>query len=523
MTHRDQSRTLEDLSAEIVGLRASELALLQRLAEVRSMLTKLEVDRGHIVNANASIHSLPDDVFLYIVKIGQELDSDSNDPDSLLHEPFQLLVSRVSRRWQMMVLDAPLLWTRIRCRPRHYLAIERLEAFLMRSQRCLLDITFNMSDIVDHSPPKLSHRIRGAVNLLVSHADRWKSLVVLGGSPAYLSYTLKALRRIKVPQLTHFAVEKLFIDDFRPIPSDFGLFAGDAPSLSSVSFQDCNILSQYLPDLTRITSLQLLYQPRHAGFGDSGWEGLRQTLATLPSLTYLSIPGYVTRDIQSPIKLPYLLNLEINILQPSFVDKLCASLSTPSLDTLVLNSLCLSDILRFVKLSPETPITLRYPALRSLEIRWGGHIELDAGHSIIGEFMHAFSNITHLTMWSEDYDKHFDVVLKHVTEHASGPDGLLPQLQSITIQSPFASDLDVISAMISARIEAGRPISRLVLERVAWRWKRMTDRPAEACRAPSSRRLEQIKELRKIVNLEVQSGRTVFKTVDTYGRYCTCV
>jgi len=403
------------------------------------------------------------------------------------------------------------------------LAIERLEAFLMRSQRCLLDITFNMSDIVDHSPPKLSHRIRGTVNLLVSHADRWKSLVVLGGSPAYLSYTLKALRRIKVPQLTHFAVEKLFIDDFRPIPSDFGLFAGDAPSLSSVSFQDCNILSQYLPDLTRITSLQLLYQPRHAGFGDSGWEGLRQTLATLPSLTYLSIPGYVTRDIQSPIKLPSLLNLEINILQPSFVDKLCASLSTPSLDTLVLHSLCLSDILRFVKLSPETPITLRYPALRSLEIRWGGHIELDAGHSIIGEFMHAFSNITHLTMWSEDYDKHFDVVLRHLTEHGSGPDGLLPQLQSITIQSPFASDLDVISAMISARIEAGRPISRLVLERVAWRWKRMTDRPAEACRAPSSRRLEQIKELRKIVNLEVQSGRTVFKTVDTYGRYCTCV
>jgi hypothetical protein len=428
----------------------------------------------------------------------------------------------------MTVLDAPLLWTRIRCRPSYYFALERLEAYLMRSQRCPLDITFNISDVMDHSDPSVSNRVRSAVNMLVGHADRWKSLSILAGSAAYLSYTFKALRRIRAPQLAQFAVEKQFKGDLRPFPSGFGLFTGGAPALSCVCLHDCNVISDYLPNSMRITSLQLSYFSPWELFED--YDDLRQMLEMLPSLTHLSLPVRVAEDMSSlavPIKLPSLLILEITSSKPHINDvnvscmyKLCISLSTPSLDTLILNLLGPFDMLEFLRLSHEKPIPLRYPALRTLEIRWGFVAETDEHRSIVKDFMQAFSNITHLTMWSKDYDGQFDVVMKHLTEDAGnpfGPHSLWPHLKSITIQSPFAADLDVVSAMISARIAARRPIGALILERVAWRWYGSVDQPAEAHSPPSNRRLEQIQELRTLVNLEVKSGRAVFKAMETFG------
>jgi hypothetical protein len=527
MSHYDQSRILEELSAQKASLLASETHLLLQLAEIRSKITELESKRANIVNTNARINSLPDDVFLHIVNIGLELDMDSNDPDSLHHEPFPVLVSRVSHRWLMTVLDAPLLWTRIRCKPSHYFALERLEAYLMRSQRCPLDIKFNISDVIDHSDPTVSKRVRSAVNMLVGHADRWKSFSILAGSAAYLSYTFKALRRIRVPQLAQFAVEKQFKGDLRPFPSDFGLFTGGAPALSCVCLRDCNVLSDYLPNLTRITNLQLSYFSVWELFEDCN--ELRRMLATLPFLIHLSLPDHVAKDMRRlavPIELPSLQILEITTSKPhtdvnlSCMYKLCISLSTPSLTTLILNSLGPHDFLELSRLSHDKPISLRYPTLRTLEIKWGYVIEPNEHRNIIKDFMRAFSNITHLTMWSKDYDSQIDVVMKHLTEDAGnsfGSHSLWPHLKSITIQSPFASDLDVISAMISARIAARRPIDTLILERVAWRRYGSVDQPAEACSAPSNRRLKQIQELGTIVNLEVKTGMAVFKAMEIFG------
>ncbi|KIM86530.1 hypothetical protein PILCRDRAFT_815770 [Piloderma croceum F 1598] len=525
MSHYDQSHILEKLNAKKTSLLVSESHLLLQLAEIRSKLTELESKRANIMNTKACINSLPDDVFLHIVNIGLELDRDSNDPDSLRHEPFPALVSRVSRRWLMTVLDAPLLWTRIRCKPSHYFALERLEAYLMRSQRCPLDITFNISDVMDHSDPTVSKRVRRAVNMLVGHADRWKSFSILAGSAAYLSYTLKALRRIRTPQLAQFAVERQFKRDLRPFPSDFGLFTGGAPALSCVCLHDCNVLSDYLPNLTRITNLQLSYFSPWELFDDC--DDLRRMLGMLPSLTHLSLPDRVAEDMHIlavPIELPSLLILEITSSKPhpdvNCMYKLCISLSTPSLNTLIFNLLGSFDMLELLRLSREKPLSLRYPALRTLEIRWGFVVETDEQRDIIKDFMQAFSNITHLTMWSKDHDGQFDVVMKHLTEDAGnpfGPQSLWPHLKSITIQSPFAADLDVVSAMISARIAARRPIDTLILDRVAWRWYGSVDQPAEACSPPSNRRLEQIQDLGTMVNLEVKTGRAVFKAMETFG------
>jgi len=425
MSHYDQSRILEELNAQKASLLASESPLLLQLAEIRSKLTELESKRTNIVNTTARIHTLPDDIFLHIVHIGLELDRDSNDPDSLHHEPFPALVSRVSRRWLMTVLDAPLLWTRIRCRPSYYFALERLEAYLMRSQRCPLDITFNISDVMDHSDPTVSKRVRSAVNMLVGHADRWKSFSILAGSAAYLSYTFKALRRIRAPQLAQFAVEKQFKGDLRPFPSDFGLFTGGAPALSCVCLHDCNDLSDYLPNLTRITNLQLSYFSRWELFADCN--ELRRMLVMFPSLTQLSLPDRVAEDmgrLAMPIDLPSLQILEITSSKPrmdanvSYMYSLCKLLSTPSLNTLILNLLGPLDILDLLRMSHEKPISLRYPALHTIEIRWGFIVETDGQRDIVKDFMRAFSNITHLIMWSKDYDGQFDVVMKHLTEDA---------------------------------------------------------------------------------------------------------
>jgi hypothetical protein len=117
-------------------------------------------------------------------------------------------------------------------------------------------------------------------------------------------------------------------------------------------------------------------------------------------------------------------------------------------------------------------------------------------------------------MWSNDHNDHFDVVMEHLTEgggHSSGLDGFWPHLQSITMQSPFATDLSAVSTMISARLAAGLPIRRLTLERVDWKGCSGEVQPAEARSAPSSRHLEQIQELRKMVNVEVTCGRTTFR------------
>jgi hypothetical protein len=510
------SQIIQEFSAQIANLRASESEVIRRLTEIRSKLSELEVKRAGIMNSSGvPIYSLPDDVFLHVVEIGLELDRDSNDPDSLHHEPFQSLVARVSRKWQMVVFSAPLLWARVRCRPSHPFALDRLEACLMRSQRCLLDITFNMFDVTDHSLPEVSNRVRGAVNMLVGHADRWQSFAVLAGSPSYLSHTLKALRRVQVPHLTHFTVNRQFDEELRPIPSNFGIFTGGAPSLFSVSFHDCDELISYLPNPKLITNLNLSYLDDMAI-----WLELRRTLLTLPSLTHLSIPHITenSRELLMSIELVSVLTLEISCpsildLPSTFAYKLFTTIATPSLDTLILNLFRPSDFLDLVDLSRDRPISLRYPALRSLEIRWGPLIE----PPIIKEFVHAFPSITHLTMWSDKHSGQLEFVMRHLTgdgEPSSGWGAHWPHLQSVTIQSPFATDLDAVSAMISARKNVGIPISRLILERVAWKWRRSEGQPAEARKAPSSKYLEQIKALRKMVDLEVRTGRTVFQGID---------
>src|SRR5882762_867373 len=148
MPHLDGRRILEELDAQTDTLQASEAELLLQLGQIRTKLTELKSKKADLLNTAIQPYILPDDVFLHIVKIGQELDRDSNNPYC---EPFQHLVSRVSRRWKMSVINAPLLWTRIRCTPSQPSALDMLEAFLMRSQRCPLDITFDMSEVIDHS------------------------------------------------------------------------------------------------------------------------------------------------------------------------------------------------------------------------------------------------------------------------------------------------------------------------------------------------------------------------------------
>jgi hypothetical protein len=178
------------------------------------------------------------------------------------------------------------------------------------------------------------------------------------------------------------------------------------------------------------------------------------------------------------------------------------------------------DILDFLRLSHGRPISSWYPALCTLEIRWGLPMLTKEDRENVKNFIRAFSNITHLIMWSKDHDQQFDVVMNHLIEdegYSTGSVGLWPHLQSITIQSPFANDLDVVSAMVSARIAARRPIRQLILEHVAWPWQGKFGQPTCADRPPSSRRFDQIKELREKLNLEVRSGRTMFKGLNAYG------
>ena len=175
---------------ELFCLEQKEKGLLGDIPKIQNAT---EIQRNTILTgsfpANASpIRNLPSEILLRIFDFDLH---DSLPPKFNTHFHFYHIrdLAGTSRHWRALVLGCPRFWTNIQLTPQWHRSI--LQIHLKRSCRSLLDITVHTLETwlsVDQNT------LTEMLNALVSHAHRWRSLVILDGvSGTSLDHILERL------------------------------------------------------------------------------------------------------------------------------------------------------------------------------------------------------------------------------------------------------------------------------------------------------------------------------------------
>lgn len=297
-------------------------------------------------------------------------DDDSElSSDSEIFLPFRFAVSQVCRHWRTVALETPSLWTKIEISCMDQSPYEKVTAFLERSKSLPLDIYIDSEppdDLSDDEdvPEELSKvDLDRLLALLVPHVPRWGSLEVHVGSYEHMYTILKAVSDPSVPpaaqlrdlQLYHH--EESDDDDTtfsKPEYSDhFTLFSGSAPQIRSISLWGVHVdWTQSWLRSPHLVELELAYHTQDVRAHWSTFSAmLRAAAPTLEKLCFeqsgpSGSPGEWTIepgtpewsiDVNNPILLPKLIQLELAFIPPFEVVSLLRKLCMPSLKGLALD------------------------------------------------------------------------------------------------------------------------------------------------------------------------------------------
>ncbi|KAJ6570140.1 hypothetical protein DFH09DRAFT_1154124 [Mycena vulgaris] len=331
-----QSSDLElDRTAKAIeALELKKSHLLREASQVDLELRCAKARHGRLLNQNAHISKLPNEILSHIFMICQQTPG-----PKAMHISFEVLASHVSSMWREVATGTPLLWTAIvvKVRPRQLLAkkvlewkLSRVRAYLARSGTCLFTTSF---DIVG------PFQVDQILNLISAHADRWLRLSIsIKNPPAATLEIWEALRSLHAPALEHVSIwlTKLSMGGHHLIDTDCTplIFRGGAPSLKFVRLSGM-ALGCLQPPLGLVETLHLSgYTLSYASF--------RTMLDGIPTLLNLSLHRMhiINRPPDStPILLPNLRalrvcgNLENESIQPH---RIFRSFHAPALESLVL-------------------------------------------------------------------------------------------------------------------------------------------------------------------------------------------
>ncbi|KAJ7740971.1 hypothetical protein B0H14DRAFT_3167837 [Mycena olivaceomarginata] len=144
----------------------------------------------------SAVDNLPDDVLATILKLVADLPVLSFERDP----PAPVAASRVSRRWRIVALGSPELWTNIRIS--HLLGSRRWAAtFVKRSLSRPLDISINLESHRDENgwknPYCIPHPLNKVLAIVGPHIGRWRTLALRGWSYEMCEF-LEFVRRAPV-------------------------------------------------------------------------------------------------------------------------------------------------------------------------------------------------------------------------------------------------------------------------------------------------------------------------------------
>lgn len=304
-------------------------------------------------NSFTPLYSLPTELWVHIVKLGQPTISYPLDPPRPIHR-LELQASHISRRWREIVIGAPMLWIDI-----GWLKGRFIDLYLERSRQCSISITLckdmaRLEQIAPHihrvAELTLNCQGKGTHNL-----DRFSHLLSHLHAPYLRVLRIHGNREYK----------------------RFSFLTAGAPLLSVLDIHNC--LPQDSSGLLNfVTTFRHSFtpEPMHRN-------AFNLSLTQMTSLTELEL--YVPRDFESvglqPIKIPWLRSLVLNC--TGFPDDdipLELLILAPDLERLSITRCHADQVTRLFNLLGEssTPSAM-YPRLRSL--------------SFCSRFRHGFDDI----------------------------------------------------------------------------------------------------------------------------------
>ena len=391
------------------------------------------------------ITSLPNELLAIIFELAHEMGAC----------PFT--ISTVSSHWREVALNIPCLWVKIVINSTPSLVA--LAACLSRSKSSSLDVCF---DGLSVDAPQSS--FNQAMDLVFLHITRWRHLEVVLLPPTLVQgylldmpiFTLLSrLKGCSAPLLEH-----LSISGARSHVRALEAFAvGGAPMLTSMHLKDISFGNLFVP-MASVTTLHL-HEFRHR------YDRLLSILEASPLLTRLSLQGSVLHPfLARSISLPSLKSLRYRFPAP-IVDggvsvhftNCLPSISAPGLETLWLVGPTDADmkfLLKAIKFSAD------FTKLRSLIIQ-----NATFSQATYDKIFAAIPRITHFTMIQERTLEIWELLCQ------SSVQSPWPELRSVTLAIPWLdliipgpeSDEALLCGLLSARIAAGHPITKLRIER----------------------------------------------------------
>lgn len=433
-THTPHLASLEvdSVATKISDLELRREQLVHELSEIDLQLHGERAKYNTLLNGQASVSKIPFELLSNIFLLCQA----AGPPKP--YYSFAVAASHVTRHWRTVSLSTPLLWNDIRINMRSLLALKRLEAHLIRSDDCFLDI-FVYTPMRDIEP---------IMTLISSHSKRWRRLSLITDND-HISTIQTCLFGSPTPLLEHLSLQIGIPDEhhsprFKYPGNCPKLFVEGAPSLKFVRLGGL-ALGNLAPPPESISTLDLDGFERYY-MEPSQFVAL---LETLPSLVNLSLGQlYIHHprdpfDVTKQITLPLLRSLRI-----------CGPCTSPHLAL----SLLLLPQLEFLALhdldSFHSPLL---PSVKELTIESCTFDEVAATN-----ILHACPSITHLTM-----DFHSPTICSVMTISANMAESQIPwpSVHTLSVHEMGASDLARFRIMVSTRISSNRAFNKLRVDR----------------------------------------------------------
>ena len=451
MERRAVQITLAELKDKAVCLADRERAILGELVEVRGLLKAGSQQITELTNQLAPVSSLPNEVLLMIF---EEYRSQSHHK---MHS--SVLLSHVCSRWRHLSMIVSFPWTTI-VFDEEYHPAEFYEAFLTRSKNSPLEIVVWC---VEGSFDDLEWD--EALDQLSPHIGRWKRVEIVVDEVCWVNAMLERIHQASAPLL-----QCINITCYDPSEADSDSHLAShtdcTPALSTLILSH-NITFPSLRSFRTSTTLRLSYLADQVDFPSN--HHFFELLRALTCLTTLSLRGeliqYSESDRLPIIHLPTLLSLEISPkmddgscsqrpIPEDYVSRICNSLFTPALESLVIHFTCPSVISHFSNTLQTQPS--KYPRLKSFEITEG----LSRDESTV-RLIRALPSITHFTLVDGPADGILHAL--HVDALAVPSlkvDPLWPHLCKITI-CELEEEGHLLRELVLARLAIGFPIKNL--------------------------------------------------------------
>ena len=240
----------------------------RQLIKITDRVSVLQRSRA---NSFTPVGKLPNELLQIIFKIAYGLAGRGSFPRR---------VSHVMHRWRYAVLDMPFLWTDIRIGWGFPKAEGLLIRYLEKSQKCSLQVTFNLAVCGRTMSYETTSRYDNLIRLVVRHVDRWQRLYVR--APSSYGNHWHALQHCHAPRLEFCDIELVPFDSTPyHLHRNVKLFTRGAPILSSMIVQ--GLENVYLP-LDNVERLQL--GPTR-GREQVLYSFVVSTIDAMPSLTHL--------------------------------------------------------------------------------------------------------------------------------------------------------------------------------------------------------------------------------------------